>query len=120
MLLHHRLGHVPFESMSKLYPEPFKGVDKGTLVCDACELAKHTISTYSSIGLRSSEPFMLIHSNFWGPCSITYVSGFKWFVTFIDCYNRMTWIYMLKHKDEVLLCFKDFHKLVTNQFNAKV
>jgi hypothetical protein len=27
---------------------------------------------------------------------------------------------MLKHKSEVLQCFQDFHKLVSNQFNAKV
>jgi hypothetical protein len=32
----------------------------------------------------------------------------------------MTWIYMLKHKNEVFRCFKDFYKLVTNQFNAKI
>jgi hypothetical protein len=76
MLLYRRLGHVPFENLSKLYPESFKGMEKGTLVCDACEFAKHTRSTYPSIGLRSSDPFMLIHSDVWGPCSITFVSGF--------------------------------------------
>ena len=27
---------------------------------------------------------------------------------------------MLKHKNEVLSCFQDFHKLVANQFNARV
>lgn len=27
---------------------------------------------------------------------------------------------MLKHKNEVFKCFQDFHKLVTNQFSAKV
>jgi transposase InsO family protein len=27
---------------------------------------------------------------------------------------------MLKHKNEVLRCFKDFYKLVTNQFNVKI
>jgi hypothetical protein len=62
-LLHRLLGHVPFESLSKLYPKIFKGLEKGTLVRDACELAKHTRSTYSSIGLRTSEPFMLILSD---------------------------------------------------------
>ncbi|CAO2199022.1 unnamed protein product [Urochloa humidicola] len=119
-LLHRRLGHVPFESLSRLYPDAFKGVDRSKLMCDACELGKHTRSVYPNIGLRSCEPFMLIHSDVWGPCSVTSVSGFKGFVTFIDCYTRMTWIYMLKGKNEVLRCFQDFHKLVTNQFNAKV
>ena len=62
-LLHCRLGHVPFESLNKLYPDVFKDVDRNKLVCDACELGKHTRSTYPSIGLRSCEPFMLIHSD---------------------------------------------------------
>ena len=101
-LLHCRLAHVPFESLNKLYPDVFKDVDKTKLVCDACELGKHTRSTYPSIGLRSCESFMLIHSDVWGPCSVTSLSGFKWFVTFIHCYTRMTWIYMLRGKHEVL------------------
>jgi len=119
-LLHCRLGHVPFGSLNKLYPDVFKNVDIKNLVCDACELGKHTRTNYPSIGLRSCEPFMLIHSDVWGPCSVTSVSGFKWFVTFIDCYTRMTWVYMLRGKHEVLRCFQDFHKLVENQFNAKI
>ena len=65
-LLHYRLGHVPFESLNKLHPDVFKDVDRSKLVCDACELGKHTRSTYPSIGLRSCEPFMLIHSDVWG------------------------------------------------------
>jgi len=111
---------VPFESLSKLHPDAFKKVDRSKLLCDACELGKHTRSVYPNIGLRSCEPFMLIHSDVWGPCSVTSVSGFKGFVTFIDCYTRMTWIYMIKGKNEVLQCFQDFHKLIANQFNVKV
>jgi hypothetical protein len=119
-LLHCWLGHVPFESLNKLYPAVFEGVDRNKLVCDACELGKHTRSTYPSIVLCSCEPFMLIHSDVWGPCSITSLSRFKWFVTFIDYYTQMTWIYMLRGKHEVLCCFQDFHKLVANQFNARI
>ena len=104
-LLHHQLGHIPFGSLNKLYPDAFKNVDMKNLVCDACELGKHTRTTYPSICLRSCEPFMLIHSDVWGACSVTSISGFKWFVTFIDCYTRMTWVYMLRGKHEVLRCF---------------
>ena len=101
LLLLCRLGHVSFESLSRLYPAMFKGVDKGRLVCDACELGKHTRSIYPSIDLRSCEPFILIHSDVWSPCSVTFVSGSKWFVTFINYHTHMTSIYMLKHKNEV-------------------
>ena len=63
---------------------------------------------------------MLVHSDVWGPCYVTSLSGFKGFVIFIDCNTRMTWIYMLKGKNEVLRCFQNFCNLVTNQFNVKV
>src|SRR6266498_4637233 len=48
------------------------------------------------------------------------ISGVKYFVTFIDCYSRMTWLYLMKHKSEVLKCFKDFCAYIKNQFNAHV
>jgi hypothetical protein len=66
VLLHCRLGHVSFESLSRVYPKMFVEVDKSRLVCDACELGKNTRSIYPSIGLRSCEPFILIHSDVWG------------------------------------------------------
>jgi hypothetical protein len=90
MLLHCRLGHVPFESLNKLYLDVFKKVDKSRLVYDTCELGKHTRFTYASIGIRSCDPFILMHYDIWGPCLVTSVSGARWFITFIDCYTRMT------------------------------
>jgi len=32
----------------------------------------------------------------------------------------MTWIYMMKNKNEVIRCFQDFHKMVSTQFGKKV
>lgn len=102
MLPYCRLGHLSFDSLSRLIPELMKKVDKNKLVCDACEFGKHTLFTYSSIGLRSVKPFALIHSDVWGPCLVISVSALKWFVIFIDCYSCMTWIFMIKHKSDVL------------------
>ena len=56
----------------------------------------------------------------WGPCSTVSTSGYRYFVTFIDCYSRVTWVYLLKAKDEVIRCFKEFHKLVDIQFSTKI
>jgi hypothetical protein len=61
ILEHCRLGHLSFDTMAKVFPEIMSKVDKGKLVCDACEYGKHTRSIYVSRGLRSICPFMLIH-----------------------------------------------------------
>ena len=120
VMLHHcRMGHMSFEKMSKVFPDVMCGVDKNKLVCDACEFAKHTRTSYVSKGLRSISPFMLVHSDVW-TCPVISLSGMKYFVTFIDCYTRMTWVYLMKHKDEVFKCFQYFYAYVKNQFNTRI
>ena len=82
LLLHHRrLGHLSFAAMSCIYPSLFNLCSRESLVCDACELAKHTRGTYPSRGLRSHKSFEVIHSDVWGPCEVYSVSGHRWFVT---------------------------------------
>jgi IS30 family transposase len=119
ILEHCRLGHLSFDTMSKVFPGIMSKVDKRKLLCDACEYGKHTRSIYVSRGLRSISPFMLIHSDVW-TWPVISISGMKYFVTFIDCYSRMTWIYLMKQKNEVLKCFQDFCSLVENQYDARL
>ncbi|KAL6329216.1 hypothetical protein AAG906_014826 [Vitis piasezkii] len=55
----------------------------------------------------------------WGPSKVPTLSGSRWFVTFIDDCTRMTWLCLMKTKDEVNLLFKNFHKMIETQYNAK-
>jgi len=119
MLLHCRLGHISFDIMSKMFPHEMSKVNKSNLICDACEYGKHTRSSYVSRGSRSLSTFILIHSDVW-TSPVTAISGAKYFVTFIDCYSRMTWVYLMKHKSEVLECFKAFYAYVKNQFGTSI
>ncbi|XP_073109385.1 uncharacterized protein [Elaeis guineensis] len=90
MLHHRRLGHIPFSILSRLFPSLSAKCNKNLLVCDHCELAKHTRAVFPISGIRSSQPFALIHSDVWGPCSTNTLKGHRWFVTFIDCFSRGT------------------------------
>jgi Integrase core domain/GAG-pre-integrase domain len=121
LLLHHRrLGHLSFSALSRLYPPLFEKANKEKLVCDACKLGKHTRSSYSSSGSMSSLAFELVHSDVWGPCPTTAVNEYKYFVSFIDCFSRVTWLYLMKNKSDVFACFKDFHKGIQTQYGAVV
>jgi transposase InsO family protein len=64
-----------------------------------------------------SHSFELIHSDVWGPFD-TSLDGYKYFVTFIDDFSRVTWVYLLKAKSDVFSCFQDFHTLLKNQFSG--
>jgi hypothetical protein len=119
MIQHYRMGHVSFDKMSRIFLNVMCGIGKSKLTCDACKYAKHTKASYVSKGLRSISPFMLIHSYVW-TSPVVSVNGMKYFVTFIECYSHMTWVYLMRHKDEVFHCFENFHAYVKNQFQVQV
>ena len=62
----------------------------------------------------------LIHSDVCGPMSSTSLSGFEYYITFIDDYSRMTWIYFLKEKGKVFEKFKEFKALIENLSNKRI
>ena len=50
----------------------------------------------------------------------TYLSGYEYYVTFINDYSRKTWIYLLKAKDEVFGKFKEFKALIENHSERRI
>jgi hypothetical protein len=62
----------------------------------------------------------LVHSNVCGLMPSTSLSGYVYYVSFIDDYYCKTWVYFLKSKDEVLGKFKEFKALVENLSERKI
>ncbi|XP_057478145.1 retrovirus-related Pol polyprotein from transposon TNT 1-94 isoform X6 [Actinidia eriantha] len=116
---HRRLGHPSFGILEKLFPNLVKHCSRSQFFCEACELGKHKRSFYAPINKRSDSPFMVIHSDVWAS-PIPSLKGHRWFVTFIDCFSRVTWVYLLKSKSEVFSCFKSFHAMVRTQFDSNI
>jgi transposase InsO family protein len=48
------------------------------------------------------------------------ISGYVYYVSFIDDYSRKTWVYFVKSKDEVFDKFKEFKALIENLFKRKI
>ena len=119
-LWHRLLGHASFGYLKKLFPSLFVKFDVSSFHCDVCELAKiHRASLPLNLN-KSPVPFMVIHSDVWGPSKVTSFGGSRWFVTFIDDCTRMTWVCLMKSKSEVNLLFQNFYKMVRTQYNAHV
>ena len=119
-LWHRRLGHASFGYLKKLFPSLFVNLDISTFRCDVCELAKsHRVSFPSNLN-KSSVPFMIVHSDVWGPSPNPTLGGSRWFVTFIDDCTRMTWVYLMKSKGQVNSLFQQFHRMIKTQYNAQV
>jgi hypothetical protein len=68
--------------------------------CEACQLSKHhRVSFPSRVVSRVSSPFELVHSDVWGPINIA-SNKFHYFVTFVDDFSRMTWLFLMKNRSE--------------------
>ncbi|KAJ9688914.1 hypothetical protein PVL29_014528 [Vitis rotundifolia] len=101
-----------------MFPHLFQGLDISKFHSETCELAKHTRVSFPISNKRSFHPFHLIHSDIWGPSTIPNVSGARWFVSLIDDYTRVTWIFLLKQKSDISIVIPNFHSMVQNQFGT--
>jgi transposase InsO family protein len=119
-LWHKRLGHPSFGYMRKLSPTLFSDLDNENFVCETCIKAKSHRTTYHLSTNKCLHPFDLVHTDVWGPSPIVSKSGYRWFVLFTDDCTRMTWLYLLKTKDEVSNIFKSFYKMVRTQFEKSI
>ncbi|XP_042946560.1 uncharacterized protein LOC122279793 isoform X3 [Carya illinoinensis] len=114
---HCRLGH-PSLSLLKCQIKNLGSVSPFS--CEACQLSKHhRVSFVPRIDKRASSPFELVHSDIWGPINIE-SNKFQYFVTFVDDYSRVTWLFLIKARSELLSIFQMFWKQIKTQFNKKV
>jgi GAG-pre-integrase domain len=109
---HRRLGHPSFGYMRKLMPIFFSDLDISVFECETCIKAKSYRVSYPISISRSNSLFDLVHSDVWGSSPINLILGYKWFILFIDDCTRMTWIYLMKGKDELANIFKGFYNIV--------
>ena len=82
--LHCRLGHPSLSLLNKLYPQ-FSSLS--SLNRDA---KFHRVHLSPRFNKRVSAPFELVHYDVLGPCLVLPPTGFKYFVTFMDDFSRIS------------------------------
>nr|GEU83286.1 retrovirus-related Pol polyprotein from transposon TNT 1-94 [Tanacetum cinerariifolium] len=83
------------------------------------------VESHMSIGLFSgsavsSVAFHLIHMDTWGPYKVPTNGKFRYFLTIVDDFSRVTWTYLMVHKSDAFEILKTFLKFVELQFSTKV
>lgn len=62
----------------------------------------------------------MVHSDVWGPLAIPNQNRFKYYVLFVDDYSRMSWLYLMKDRNEVFTKFLLFVNEIHTQFSATI
>ena len=84
--LHHPALLTPRE-MTTGMPE-FNTESSG--VCRGCALGRYTKAAFPSSDSRSEGVLQLIHSDLCGPMSSASLTGYEYYITFIDDFSRKT------------------------------
>ena len=56
----------------------------------------------------------------WGPCLVVSLTGFRYFVTFVDDYLQTTWLYLMKNYLELFSHFRAFCAEIHTHFHVFV
>jgi hypothetical protein len=83
-------------------------------VCKGCAQGKNIKNPFPKSESKAEGILELIYSDVCVLMSSTSLSGYVYYVSFIDDYSCKTWVYFLKSKDEVFGKFKEFKALIEN------
>lgn len=89
-------------------------------MCKGYTLGKYAKTSFPIRDNRAKGILDLVHSDVGGLFSSVSLSGYKYYVTFIDDHTRKTWIFFMKKEDEVFSKFQEFKALVENQTSKKI
>ncbi|GJT06568.1 putative RNA-directed DNA polymerase, partial [Tanacetum coccineum] len=117
---HNRLGHPADQVLSILKNKLDFEKDNTDNVCDVCHKAKQTREPFHLSEHKSKALGQLVHLDVWGPYKVQSKEGYKYFLTVVDDFTRVVWVFLLKGKDEVFLHIVIFYNLVKNQFDKTI
>jgi transposase InsO family protein len=124
-LWHKRYGHLNFRSLSELNSkELVSGLPKINMkhaICDICMKSKQSrLSFVKEITKRSCAALEVIHSDICGPFEVPSLGGSKYFITFVDEFTRMMWLFTIKFKSEALAVFKNLKVLIEKESEKSI
>jgi len=79
-------------------------------VCEVCLAGKQTRRPFqTNIKMIAKECLAVVYSDIYGPFEVPSLGGKGYFITFIDEYSRMIWLYVIKMKSEAFEVFLRFN-----------
>ncbi|CAI7798436.1 unnamed protein product [Closterium sp. NIES-54] len=106
LTLHRRMGHVALPILQQLVKSEMvpgirvRGEPDEVLGCPTCMQAKFTRYPFSSSEATAKAPLDEVVMDVVAPLNLR-AAGAEYFLTLVDVYTRMTWVYVLSKKSDV-------------------
>ena len=108
-LWHCRLGHIGVKRRKKLHTD---GLLESLDACEPCLMGKMTKTSFSGTMEQATDLLEIIHTNVCDPMSAEAHGEYRYFLNFTDNLSRYGYIYLMKHKSEIVERFKEFQSEV--------
>ncbi|GKB87100.1 ribonuclease H-like domain-containing protein [Tanacetum coccineum] len=120
-LWHQRLGHPGDAVIHTLSSRGLVSYNKQNTqhLCRACQLGKQTKLPFQRSTTIVTSPFDIIHSDLW-TSPVSSMSGYKYYVLFLDHYSHFLWVYPLHRKSDAQSKLLHFRAFVKTQFNREI
>ena len=126
LLWHCRLAHHDYNSVKQMITRRLvTGIDIQSkqppdLICKPCLSKKINAHPFPSSTTRATKPLELIRSDLHGPFRTRTMSGYRYWITFIDDYTSFQAVMFLKAKSEAFDAFQRYKAYAENHLNRKI
>ncbi|XP_075095180.1 uncharacterized protein LOC142173482 [Nicotiana tabacum] len=117
---HQRLGHMPFHRMQSIEFLSDKLSSKQSFICPVCPLARQQRLPFLDSSIKFTKPFQLVHTDLWGPYHTRTYNDFRYFLTIVDDFSRVTWTHLFSCKSNAFDIIKAFVLMVKIHVNLHV
>ena len=122
---HRKLGHLNLQTLLKMKKDPSFGIsfdDMGDEIknCEVCARGKQTRLPFKASVTETENKLDLIHSDLVGPMENTSYGNAKYMLTLVDDFSRMSFLYFIRDKSQVLEKFIEFKNVMENQTGHKI
>lgn len=112
-----RFGHGSNSKLEHLFSQFDCDKDHS---CETCISAKHQKIPFQRSSSIANALLDLVHADLWGPYHTPTLTGARYFLTVLDDYSKVTWIYLLQNKKQVFQNLVNFIALCNNHFEKTI
>nr|XP_016456703.1 PREDICTED: uncharacterized protein LOC107780652 [Nicotiana tabacum] len=120
VLWHKRMGHIPFVKIVSIPHLSGKFSSRQSFTCTICPMARQQRLPFPESSIHSDRPFQLVHIDLCGLYHTATYNEFRYFLTIVDDYSRVTWTHLLSCKGNAFSIIKSFIAMVCTQFYASI
>lgn len=114
------MRHVPFPQLKFIKDGMPRQELSYQFLCTVCPRARQSRLPFPNSEIKITRCFELLHVDTWGPFKTSTHDGCKLFLTIVDDFSRLTWIYMMYNKSDVVQILSNFVESIKTQFFAIV